>query len=54
MERRVVTVGTEQSIEEALRLMIDRRLKRLPVLDEAGRYRGMLTRDTILRATCAR
>lgn len=54
MERGVVSVATAEPIEEALRLMTEHRLKRLPVLDEAGRYRGMLTRDAMLRAACAR
>jgi CBS domain-containing protein len=44
-----VTVREETSIEAAIRLMIDQRLKRLPVVDEAGRFRGMISRDSLLR-----
>ncbi|MGB8361486.1 MAG: CBS domain-containing protein, partial [Acidimicrobiia bacterium] len=34
MERRVTTVGSNQSIEECLRLMTKLRVRHLPVVDE--------------------
>jgi CBS domain-containing protein len=30
--------------------MVDKELKRIPVLDGQGRFQGMLTRDSLLRA----
>lgn len=44
-----VTVREETSVEDAIRLMIDKRLKRLPVVDDAGRFKGMISRESILR-----
>jgi len=37
-------------IEEAIGLMVDRSLKRLPVVDSEGRFAGMISRDSLLRA----
>lgn len=37
------------TIDEALDLMVDLRRKRLPVVDPQGRYRGMLSREELLR-----
>ncbi len=36
-------------IEDAIRLMTDQRLKRLPVVDEQNRFTGMISRDSLLR-----
>lgn len=43
------TIGAEQSIEEAVTLMADHSLKRLPVVTD-GRVVGMLSRSDLLRA----
>ncbi len=53
MVRDLVTVREETPIDEAIRLMTQRSLKRLPVVDEAGRFRGMVGRDHLLRAKLA-
>lgn len=45
----LVIVGESTSIEDAVRLMIEQRLKRLPVVDAEGRYRGMISRDALLK-----
>jgi len=37
-------------VDDALRLMVEKKLKRIPVLDTEGRFLGMLTRDSLLRA----
>ena len=37
-------------IDDALLLMVEKKLKRIPVLDEQGCFKGMLTRDSLLRA----
>jgi CBS domain-containing protein len=44
------TVVTTDSLASATRLMAERRIKRVPVVDEAGRLAGILSRSDILRA----
>lgn len=44
------TVGTTDSVRTATRLMADRRLKRLPVVDADRRLAGILARSDVLRA----
>ncbi len=45
----VVTVRPEIDVRQAAALMIRRRLKRLPVVDEAGRLVGIVSRVDLLR-----
>lgn len=45
-----VTVGAAVALREAAELMARRHLKRLPVLDGAGRLAGVLSRVDVLRA----
>jgi CBS domain-containing protein len=45
----LITVREEVLIEEAIGLMIDKGFKRLPVVDAAGRFKGMINRDSLLR-----
>ncbi|WP_248359614.1 CBS domain-containing protein [Anaeromyxobacter oryzae] len=45
-----VTVGVAMPLREAAELMARRRLKRLPVVDAAGRLAGVLSRVDVLRA----
>ena len=45
----LITVREEMLIEEAIGLMIEKSLKRLPVVDEVGRFKGMISRDSLLR-----
>lgn len=49
MTTELITVREEMLIEEAIGLMIDKGLKRLPVVDAAGRFKGMISRDSLLR-----
>src|SRR5262249_14550080 len=49
MTRDVVTVLPDLSVLEAGRLMAQRRLKRLPVIDAAGRLFGIVSRVDLLR-----
>jgi CBS domain-containing protein len=49
MTRQVVTVLPDLSILETARLMAQRRLKRLPVVDPAGRLLGIVSRVDLLR-----
>ena len=46
----VFSVREDALIDDALQLMVDKQLKRIPVLDGQGRFQGMLTRDSLLRA----
>jgi CBS domain-containing protein len=43
-------VGEETLIEEAVALITEKSLKRLPVVDADGRFKGMISRDSLLRA----
>jgi CBS domain-containing protein len=43
-----VTIGPDASVEEAARVMYDRRVKRLPVVNAAGRLLGVLSRADVL------
>jgi CBS domain-containing protein len=49
MQTALVVVGEHTPIEEAIRQMVEKRLKRLPVVDAEGRFRGMISREGILR-----
>jgi CBS domain-containing protein len=49
MTREVVRVGPDEPLERAAHLMADRRIKRLPVVDQAGRLIGILSRVDVLR-----
>ena len=43
-----VTVGPDQPVQRAARLMYDRRVKRLPVVNDAGRLVGIISRADVL------
>jgi CBS domain-containing protein/PII-like signaling protein len=45
----LIKVREEMLIEEAIGLMIEKGLKRLPVVDDAGCFKGMISRDSLLR-----
>ena len=49
MTAELITVREEVLIEEAIGLMIDKGFKRLPVVDAAGRFKGMISRASLLR-----
>lgn len=49
MNTDIVTVREDTSIEEAMRLMLEKAIKRLPVLDSEGRFKGMISRETLLK-----
>lgn len=48
MTRNVVSVSPDQGIEEVARVLIDRRIKRVPVL-EGGRLVGIISRGDLVR-----
>ena len=43
-----VTIGPEETVEHAARLMYGRKVKRLPVVDLAGRLVGIISRSDVL------
>jgi len=53
MKTQVVTVREDTSIEEAMVFMLEKALKRLPVLDSEGKFKGMISRDSLLRTIFA-
>jgi len=48
-----ITITPDRSLQEAARLMHDRDIHRLPVLDESNQLVGILTRGDIVRAMAA-
>jgi CBS domain-containing protein len=40
----------ETSIDEAIELMTEKALKDLPVLDAHGKFKGLISRESLLRA----
>lgn len=53
MTANVVTITPNQSLAEAARIMHERNVHRLPVVDEAERIIGILTRGDIIREMAA-
>lgn len=53
MSRDPVSIAPEKSIQEAAKLLHERNIHRLPVLDPAGKVIGILTRGDIVRAMVA-
>jgi len=50
MKADLVTIREDAHIDEAIRLMTDKQIKRLPVVDVEGEFKGMVSRDSLLRA----
>jgi CBS domain-containing protein len=49
MSSPAVTIGPEANVRDAAKLMHDRRVKRLPVVDGNGRLVGVISRSDVLR-----
>lgn len=49
MRKDLVTIQEDTTVDGAIRLMTDKSLKRLPVVDAEGRFKGMISRDSLLR-----
>ena len=43
-----VTIGPDETVEHAARLMYDRKVKRLPVVNPSGRPIGIISRSDVL------
>jgi CBS domain-containing protein len=54
MRTDIFSLREDDPIDEAIKLMVAKKLKRVPVLDKGGVFKGMLTRDSILRAGAAK
>ncbi len=50
MKTGAVTVQETDTVEDAIRVMTEKVIKRLPVLDAQGRFKGMISRESLLRA----
>lgn len=53
MSKNPITITPEKTVREAAKIMHDRSVHRLPVLDSAGQVIGILTRGDIVRAMAA-
>lgn len=53
MSRNPVSIAPEKSVREAAKLLHERNIHRLPVVDAAGKVIGILTRGDIVRAMVA-
>ncbi|MFH7025804.1 MAG: CBS domain-containing protein [Heteroscytonema crispum UTEX LB 1556] len=53
MSKNPVTISGDKSLKEAARIMHDRNVHRLPVLEGEGQVIGILTRGDIIRAMAA-
>ena len=49
MKTDIITIKEDAPINEAIRLMLERSIKRLPVLDAQGNFKGMVSREAVLR-----
>src|SRR5215475_4213427 len=49
MTRNVISIASDASVLEALRLMLQHQISGLPVVDRAGRVAGMVTEGDFLR-----
>lgn len=49
MTKNVVSIGPSASVRDAIRLMLEHRVSGLPVVDDAGKVRGILTEGDLLR-----
>jgi CBS domain-containing protein len=53
MSKDPITISPEKTLKQAARVMHDKSVHRLPVLDESGQVIGILTRGDIVRAMAA-
>ena len=51
MSRPAVTIGQDKPVTDAVSLMIEKKVKRLPVVDAAGRLVGILSRVEVFRTS---
>jgi CBS domain-containing protein len=49
MKKQVITIREDAPLEQALRLMLEQAVKRVPVVDADGRFKGIISRESLLR-----
>jgi len=54
MRTDLITVTEHDMIETAIQVMTEKSLKRLPVVDGTGRFKGLISRDSLLRTGLGR
>jgi CBS-domain-containing membrane protein len=54
MRTDLITVREDTTLDEALKLMTEKALKRLPVIDVQGKFKGLISRDSLLRTGFAK
>ena len=54
MSKNLVTVAPEDTVEKAATLMVDKKISRLPVLDESGKMVGIISRRDIMGSLYSR
>jgi len=50
MQTDLVTILEGTDIDEAIALMVTKKIKQMPVLDENGKFKGLIDRESLLRA----
>ncbi|HBE76866.1 MAG TPA: histidine kinase [Firmicutes bacterium] len=50
MKQNIITIRENAPVDTAIQLMVEKELKRLPVVDEEGIFKGMISRDSVLRS----
>ena len=50
--RRLISIGPEATVREALRLFVDHSIGSLPVVDKAGKLIGIFTERDVLYGDC--
>ena len=51
MKTNLFTVLEDTDIDEAIALMVTNKIKQVPVLDKNGKFKGLINRESLLRAT---
>jgi CBS domain-containing protein len=49
MNTECITVLETASIDEAIGIIVSQGIKRLPVLDVAGKFKGLVSRESLMR-----
>jgi CBS domain-containing protein len=49
MNTECITVLENASIDEAIGIIVSQGIKRLPVLDVEGRFKGLISRESLMR-----
>lgn len=50
MQKKIYTIGPEDTIEDAIQLLVRWKINRLPVIDKDGNLMGIVTRTDLLKA----